>query len=218
MLYEDLPKHHAALFVHYNRKEYANIVWDMLKANSLAHVFHDVTVVDIDTARVLTRWANTPYAGEKVALISFHSITLPAQNALLKILEEPRALVKFILVTTNKESIVPTLLSRLQEQVVGKIESKNDSNAILFLVTPYAERMKLAHIISLLGAVDEEGRKDREGVRTFILSLTQILSQNKAHVRYIEEVISVASYAGDSSSSGKALLEYLSLLLPQMKT
>ena len=108
--------HHATLFVHSERKSFAEGLWKELRKESLAHVFHDITVVDIETARALASWVNIPYEGEKIALISFHIITLPAQNALLKILEEPRMGVKFILVTTNKESIIPTLYSRLEEQ------------------------------------------------------------------------------------------------------
>jgi hypothetical protein len=71
--------------------------------------------------------------------------------------------------------------------------------------------------VELLARVDEEGRKDREGVRAFILSIAEALSKAKAQPRYITETIQVASYSSDSSTSGKALIEYLSLLLPVIK-
>ncbi len=208
--------HHATLFVNEDRKNFAETLWKELEHDSLAHIFHDHSVLDIDTARALTSWANTPYEGEKVALLSFHTITLPAQNALLKILEEPRAGVRFILVTSNQESLIPTLYSRLQHKVNEDSEVKNDK-ARQFLSASSSERMKLPFVTSLLSAKDEEGRKEREGIRTFILSLVDVLTKSNSESKYILATIETASYAGDSSSSGKALLEYLALLLPQTK-
>lgn len=208
--------HHATLFVNEDRKNFAETFWKELEQDSLVHIFHDHSVLDIDTARALTSWANTPYEGEKVALLSFHTITLPAQNALLKILEEPRAGVRFILVTSNQESLIPTLYSRLQHRESSDSLPKNNE-AQYFLATSHSERMKLPYVMSLLNAKDEEGRKEREGVRTFILSLVDVLTKSSSESKYILATIETASYAGDSSSSGKALLEYLALLLPQTK-
>jgi hypothetical protein len=152
-----------------------------------------------------------------VALLSFHTITLPAQNALLKILEEPRGGVRFILITSNKETLLPTLLSRLQEQSLDKASLSEFSYVKQFLNANHSERMKLPCIVNLISAVDEENRKDREGVRMFILSLAAYLSSHNVASLHAKEVLEIASYAGDPSSSGKALLEYLSLLLPETK-
>jgi hypothetical protein len=212
----DSLSHHATLFVHTDRKLFTEKVWGELSVKSIAHILHDQTVLDIDTARKLISWANTPYEGEKTALVSFHTITVPAQNALLKIVEEPRNGVRFIFVTTNKDSIIPTLYSRMEEKRLETALLKNDTSHI-FLKTPHIERMKLKEVSEILLKVDEEGRKDREAVRMFILSLVPSLTRNSTSQKYIQETLEVASYAGDPSSSGKALLEYLSLLLPQLK-
>jgi len=208
--------HHATLFVHNDRKTFAHTLWNELRGNSLAHILHEHTVLDIDTARALTSWANTPYEGEKVALLSFHTITLPAQNALLKILEEPRMGVRFILVTSNREALLPTFFSRLQYQEEGET-SKEHNEAKKFLATKPEERMKLPYIVSLLATKDEEDRKDREGVRTFIISLISELDTATLAPHYALTTLEFASYAGDPSSSGKNILEYLALLLPQTK-
>ncbi len=213
----DLLTHHATLFIQSDRKLFTEKVWGELRLKSIAHILHDHTVVDIDTARKLITWANTPYEGEKIALVSFHTITIPAQNALLKIVEEPRNGVRFIFVTTNKDAIIPTLYSRLQEQKTENILVEKNNDASTFLTTPHTQRMKLPQILKTLAQVDEEGRKDREAVRTFILSLLPLLTKNTASQKYLQEVVETASYAGDPSSSGKMLLEYLSLLLPQVK-
>ena len=208
--------HHATLFIHEDRKLFTEKIWGELSLQSIAHTLHDQTVLDIDTARKLITWANTPYEGEKIALVSFHTITVPAQNALLKIVEEPRNGVRFIFVTTNKDAIIPTLYSRMEEKRLETSLQENSTSHI-FLRTPHTERMKLKEVGEILLKVDEEGRKDREAVRMFILSLVPSLTRNNTSQKYTQETLEVASYAGDPSSSGKALLEYLSLLLPQLK-
>jgi DNA polymerase III delta prime subunit len=153
--------------------------------------------------------------------LSFHTITIPAQNALLKIIEEPRIGVRFILVTTNTETILPTLYSRLQEQTMSSKPDYENIEAKLFLQTPYEKRMKLPYIIELLGREDEEKRKDREAVRIFIISLAAALTVYMPNIqdypKHTLTILESASYAGDPSSSSKSLLEYLSLVLPQTK-
>lgn len=213
---KDLPHHHAILILHNNRVLHATRLFKELELVSHAHRFFDQTVLDIATARSIITWANTPYNEEKIAVISFHTIGLEAQNALLKILEEPRGGVRFILVTSNISSIIETVLSR-----VLLVQDKQDNEVLeegkLFLSTNSANRIKLPYIIDTLSRVDEEGRKDRESVRIFILSLATIMMCAPSNNNYVQKILEVASYASDPSASGKALLEYLSLLLPQTK-
>jgi hypothetical protein len=217
MKFSDFPRHHAILVTHENRSEYAESLWNELGENP-ANRFFNQTVLDIDTARSIISWAQSPYNDERVALISFHTVGLPAQNAMLKVLEEPRTGTRFILLTTNKDHLIDTVLSRVHHvHIAGDGNEQVKKVAKEFLATSSAFRMRLSHILDLLAKQDEEGRKDREGVKTFILSLVDALRDAKAPSRYILETLQVASYASDPSVSGKALIEYLSLLLPQTK-
>ena len=206
MKFSDLPQHHAVLVVHGERDVASSALWDELRVLSPAHRFFDQTVLDIDTSRAIISWANAPYHTEKIGLISFHTAGIPAQNALLKILEEPRAGVRFILVTSNKASLIDTVLSRVHH-VQDDAQNRVSDNALLFLETGYVFRMKLPFIVEMLARVDEEGRKDREAVRGFILSLTPALAHVRAPSRYTLEILQVASYAADPSVSGKTLIE-----------
>jgi hypothetical protein len=209
--------HHAVLLVHDNRVPYGDTLWEELNATSPAHRFFNQTVLDIDTARSIIQWANTPYSEEKIALISFHTASIPAQNAMLKILEEPRSGVRFIILTSNKESLINTVTSRLHYEETKKTNSEETLLAEKFLRTPSPSRMKLPEIIALLASTDEEGRKDRESMRIFILSLADpvLISHFPSH--YVQEILETASFASDPSASGKTLIEYLALLLPETK-
>lgn len=211
-----LPKHHAVLITSSSREILNTLLTEELKARSPAHRFFNQTVIDIETARSIITWALTPYHEEKIALISFHTIGLEAQNALLKVLEEPRAGVRFILITSALSSLIETVLSRVC--IIEDTEIANDSQneAKIFLQTKPGVRMKLPYIVSILSATDEERRKDRELIRQFILSLSKELSSAPKASLYVEEVLEIASYAADPSASSKAILEYLGLLLPKL--
>ncbi|MFN4212445.1 MAG: hypothetical protein ACK4FL_00550 [Microgenomates group bacterium] len=57
-------------------------------------------------------------------LEDFHFSSLPAQNAFLKVLEEPPANVQFILSTNNIYSLLPTIISRAKIIKLDKREEK----------------------------------------------------------------------------------------------
>ncbi len=220
MKLSDLPKHHALLLVTSERESASLALHDELKSISPAHRFFNQTVLDIDTARNIISWSNTPYNEERIGLISFHTAGVPAQNAMLKVLEEPREGVRFILITSNKDNLIETVLSRVQvvQPTTNDQRPTSNDDADLFLETKPTARIKLPFVTELLSREDEEGRKDREALRAFLLDLIDSLKIKKnIKPKYIEETIEMSSYAGDPSSSGKAILEYLALLLPQTK-
>lgn len=216
MKFSDLPLHHAVLITHTDRAAYSETLWRELSSLSPAHRYFNQTVLDIETARDLITWAQSSYNGERVALVSFHTASLPAQNALLKVLEEPRDGTRFILLTTSASNLIPTVQSRTQH--VRGLDTSTDitkGHVREFLSTSPVYRMKLSFILELLNKEDEEGRKDREAVKSFILCVAECVALKNAEARYVTETLELASYASDPSSSGKALLEYLSLLLPE---
>ncbi len=217
MKISELPKHHALLLSHSDRQRLTDEMWTELRGLSPAHVIFNSAVLDIFSARQITSWAKTSYEGERIALISFHTIGIPAQNALLKILEEPTLKTRFILLTSNTTNLLDTVLSRLQIHTIKESGGNVTMDSDLFLKTSPIERMKLGFVQKLLAKTDKEDRKDREAVYGFICSLVESLSTTSQQSIYIPETLEIASYASDPSASGKALLEYLALLLPQTK-
>lgn len=213
-----LPRHHAVLLLTEDRENHKDTLWKELQALSPAHRLFHQTVLDIDTAREIISWANTPYNEEKIALISFHTAGIPAQNAMLKILEEPRAGVRFILLTSNKENLLPTVVSRLHEVQTEKQVASSKKQVGEFLNTKPTMRMKLPFITEMLAKEDEMERKDREGVREFVLQLAEcVVTEKSLSKKHAEKTFEFASYISDPSSSTKAILEYLSLSLPHIK-
>ena len=72
--------------------------------------------ITIGQVRRLTAWAHLTSSGaRKIALIeNADRMQDSARNALLKLLEEPPASVHFIVLTTRRAAIIPTILSRLR--------------------------------------------------------------------------------------------------------
>lgn len=68
-------------------------------------------------------------------LQNFHQSSLPAQNSFLKLLEEPPSNVQFILSTDNKNSLLPTIISRVK---IVKLEKTGVSDpAKIQLILPF---------------------------------------------------------------------------------
>lgn len=219
MKLKDLPQHHAVLVEASVRDALASSFFQELQALSPVHTFFNHKILDISGARAIISWAQTPYNDEKIGLISFNTIGLEAQNALLKILEEPRHGVRLVLITSNTANIIDTVLSRVH--VVKENKSAEDLHeAEKFLATSYESRISLPYVVELLSRsekINGKERKDKEGIRLFILALTTVLEQKHVDAKYIQETLEIASYVADPSSSGKALMEYLALLLPVAK-
>jgi DNA polymerase-3 subunit gamma/tau len=62
-----------------------------------------------------------------------HMLSTAAFNAFLKTLEEPPAYAKFILATTEKHKIIPTILSRCQVFDFKRIQSEDIVNHLKFI-------------------------------------------------------------------------------------
>ncbi|MDP1743739.1 MAG: hypothetical protein Q8L51_03030 [Candidatus Amesbacteria bacterium] len=97
--------------------------------------------IGIDEVRLIQHFlAKKPIQSEKniVYIKDAHLLTIPAQNALLKILEEPPGNSEIYLVTDQPDQLLPTILSRCQITftprslgVVGPINPKEfDLNTI----------------------------------------------------------------------------------------
>ena len=73
-----------------------------------------------------------------------HMLSTAAFNAFLKTLEEPPAYAKFILATTEKHKIIPTILSRCQVFDFKRIQSEDIVNHLKFI----AEKEGLSPVLS----------------------------------------------------------------------
>lgn len=88
-----------------------------------------------------------PIEGDKKIYIidDSHNMTIQAQNAFLKTLEEPPAHLNFILISTNSKSLLPTIVSRCQVIKFFPVEEKK---IIDFLMNKYGKSLEKSSFIA----------------------------------------------------------------------
>ena len=165
----------------------------------------------IDESRELIALSSLKNFNEAVFLIGAASITSEAQQALLKLFEEPQKGTTFVLLIPHG-ALLPTLKSRMlpypELSTVTK-DSPRQVEAGKFLKTGGKERSDV--IAKLLK--DDEGVKER--VRDFVNALEiELVKDIKKNRQVLQDIAMVRDYVCDRAPSLKMLLEHLALSLP----
>ncbi len=166
-----------------------------------AFKYRQLTIAD---ARALNNLAaQRPFQKpERIFILTFESATTEAQNALLKLFEEPTLTSRFYLIFPLEDVLLPTLRSRL---MLKQVIHTNAEGALAkeFLRASYAERLEL--IAAKL--------KDTE--ETWSLNLIRELEyevRGKGKTG-AEALVFIAEYMRAPGASKKMLLEHLALSL-----
>jgi len=153
--------------------------------------------------------------GKQFFLISAFGITTEAQNALLKLLEEPTESTHFFFILPYIGMLIPTLRSRVfviqtrSEDINDHVSSRD------FLKKSIPERMKL-----LKGTIED---KDKKEALRFLNELEETLHTNytaqmtKEAKDALEEILVSKEYLARRAPSVKMILEYISVITPRME-
>lgn len=151
----------------------------------------------------------------QVFLVAFDSILPPAQNALLKVLEEPVPRTHFFLITSNPHTLLPTVLSRLGTSPFI-FEIPESSEAKEFLAATPSKRL------SIIKPIIEE--KDRRAAAVLLRDIAVMLEKKRnafsdmtAWGQTMKQIQALQSYSEDPASSVKMLLEHAALTTPVIK-
>jgi hypothetical protein len=136
-------------------------------------------------------------------VVSTQNILGEAQNALLKLFEEPNDHTVFYLIIPEEDILLKTLRSRLI--LFAREEVASDSTALnAFLKLSYAER------------IDQITKKIKDEDTAWVSAITQGLSIH-AHTTkdkaLMEDVLMLETYIRGAGSSKKMLLEHVALTL-----
>jgi DNA polymerase III delta prime subunit len=140
-----------------------------------------------------------------VFIISCVSILHEAQNALLKLFEEPNAHTLFYFIIPRMDMLLPTLRSRLN--VLG-IEERGVMHSEVrdFFSASYANRLAL-----IAKKIDAE---DTSWIQSLIESLAGYAHTSKQQ-SLIRDILLLESYVHAAGSSKKMLLEHVALTFPE---
>lgn len=168
--------------------------------------------LNIDEARSLAAEASfTSVAGHALFLISAGSISHDAQQALLKLFEEPQVGTTFVLLTPPG-TLIPTLRSRFAEYP-EKLDTDEASLAPAKKFLAASGKERSTQVAALLK--EEDGAKER--AREFLNLLEKVLHKKikeKEGRVALEDISLVRNYLADRSASLKMLLEHLAATLP----
>ena len=142
-------------------------------------------------------------------------MTAEAQNALLKTLEEPSADASFYFVVSSPDTLLPTLLSRVQILSFANFGAQKEIiNADDFLRSDKAKRIEM---LKQILPKDKEVR-DVGTIISFLSSLERVLGNNGARKAKggLESIYRARKYVADKGSMLKPLLEQVALLVPEV--
>ena len=170
----------------------------------------------IDDARYLKALQEQKPVGERrVFVLTFTFMGGDAQNALLKMFEEPTPNTHFFLIAPSAAILLPTLRSRLfVERDKGRGEKEALSIAKKFLSSSLPERLKIVEPLYDKDAPKGEALSLVTGLEVL---LHGHLSKKRWYAKPLEELLLMKRHLFGRSSSVKMITEYLSLTLPTEK-
>jgi DNA polymerase III delta prime subunit len=179
----------------------------------------------IDDAREIKSTAETRpigSTGKKVFVLTMNSITVEAQNALLKLLEEPPEYAHFFLIVPSAHLLLPTVKSRLSFIGNGSAERKDSgakhttddelSKVTKKFVTS-SKIQRLETVKKLMEQITKEKKTKQDAIDLLNAIQAAIYEEKGAKTgKSALEAIEVArKYANDRAPSMKMLLEYVAL-------
>lgn len=161
--------------------------------------------IGIEEIRVIQHFLSRKSLGNHNTVIieNAHLLTLPAQHALLKTLEEPPANSLIYLVTTQPDSLLPTILSRCQISTTPYTSNMSDLTYLShFLTSGVGDRLKFF----------EDQSFTRTTALEFLDNLEYLVHQNLSFSRVYPLISSTRHYL-KSNCSLKLSLDFFALNL-----
>ncbi len=209
-----------------NNPDFAHLVIDVLK---------------VEDARKLKAFSSEKGASgsKRVFLVSVNNFLLEAQNALLKMFEEPIENTHFFLVVPDRNILLKTFMSRFYVISTRQDIIEKGDEVEKFIKMPLSSRIEF--IKDLLKETDEEGDEDiitqnsaRARALNFLNNLEYVLHQktfvkNSSSLlhplggtfsdqnslqKFFEHIFNVRKYLRMPGSSAKNLLESVALIAP----
>lgn len=172
-----------------------------------------------ESRELYTRASLKTVSGRALFIVGISSITTEAQQALLKLFEEPQKGLVFV-VLTPPGLFIPTLKSRFLPFEQGSTLLKSARFDLAqgvseFLAAPYAKRS--AMMADMLDADEEEDVKEkvRDFLARFEVALAPKVGESPAVRASLEDIAKFRSYVNDRSPSLKMILEHFAATLPR---
>ena len=161
--------------------------------------------------------------GKKVFLLSANNFLLEAQNALLKIFEEPTGDTLFFLVIPDANILLPTVFSRFYF-IGGKNKDPNETKeAEKFVMMSPSGRIEFLKELLVDNEETPEANSPRSRAMKFLNEVEEILHDKifnrkidtHPEIKVFEQIFSVREFLRQPGSSTKSLMESIALVMPK---
>lgn len=207
MAHTMLMQHHAFLYTSRASAESFLTESQNRTSEDVTHV--QVEMFGIDDARALTQQSiQRPLKDVKrTFVIITNNVTSEAQNALLKLFEEPPETAEFHLVLPKGGLLLPTLMSRLSlvdDRVLSTIEINEVFDS--FMAATYGDRLSMI--------TEYTKAKDTTKMELLVRGAEHFVHATK-NTSMLKTISFLTTYFGARGSSSKMLLEALAVSLPK---
>lgn len=174
-----------------------------------------------DARRVYESAGQAPFTGEyKVLIIAASRAYHEAQNALLKLFEEPPPGTYLFLILPSLGGLLPTLRSRVQELGAGGEPGRTLSKEAEQFITATREK-RSAMIKKLASGSDDEGRRENREEAIAIINGIEAAAYRKFSggdgeaAALLSDIATLRTHLYDRSAPVRMILEHLSLVMPK---
>lgn len=179
-------------------------------ARLLGSLPHDI--VPVSVVRALANWAHTTGGSENRVVIieEAHTMSKASRNAMLKILEEPPTGIHFVLTSSRRRAIIPTILSRVRTYEVAPRPLEDDVEVLrrIFRVENERYRSLSDFFRSYRGETDDRYR-----------SLARAILKETPGDAVLRRELQATVLEGDARENAQYLLEtmaeYARQILPE---
>lgn len=176
-------------------------------------------LLSVEDARgVADAVAGAPFAGKhKVVIIAASRVYHEAQNALLKLFEEPPQNTYLFLIIPAVGALLPTLRSRVQ--ILQTPSTKHQAPKIAEEFIKANKEKRSAVIKRLTSGKDEEERRE---LRDEAITLVDVIEATlfhrgvEKHAAVLSDIARLRGYLHDRGAPVKLILEHLSLVTPKI--
>ena len=175
--------------------------------------YKDYDTFYVEDARYISSLGQNKTLGRlQVFVLSLKDITLEAQNAFLKITEDPSPSTVFFFVLPNKEMLISTLQSR--SMLIEHKKTKQEPNDLAREFYSANPKKRLEIILPFHPKEKED--IDKEKILLFLSSLEAVFVKNKEK-EALHDIYDVKKKLQARGVSVKTLLEHLAMVLPFKK-
>jgi DNA polymerase-3 subunit delta' len=161
----------SSIFIVNDVVEFSNKLCKELPLHSTREIFNeenDSETFLIKNAKDALKEAYISVSDTKYIILRANRFSIDAQNSLLKVLEEPPKNIIFIIVTSSKTSILPTIFSRLSYSYL-KVNEKLDDCEI---------DMKNLNLQTIHSLLKEKNRISKQELKNLIQSMMYAIQKN----------------------------------------